>query len=54
MNSNNQSTLSRPLDLKAGDPIPNRLVKAAMTEAYAISPDEMCKSAKEVDALQKG
>ena len=27
---------------------------AAMTEAYGISPDEMCESAKEVDALQKG
>ncbi len=29
-------------------------LKAAMTEAYAISPDEMCEAAKEVDTLQKG
>ena len=28
--------------------------KAAMTEIYGVTPDEMCESAKEVDALQKG
>lgn len=27
-------------------------LKAAMTEVYAISPDEMCAAAKEVDSLQ--
>ncbi len=29
-------------------------LKAAMTAACAISPDEMCEAAKEVEALQKG
>jgi|GEM_PF-6521844 len=29
-------------------------LKAAMTEVYAISPDEMCEASREVDNLRKG
>jgi 2,4-dienoyl-CoA reductase-like NADH-dependent reductase (Old Yellow Enzyme family) len=50
MNSNNHTPLSEPLDLQTGAPVPNRLVKAAMTEGLA---DPQGLPTKELEALYR-
>jgi 2,4-dienoyl-CoA reductase-like NADH-dependent reductase (Old Yellow Enzyme family) len=50
MNSNNQSPLSQPLDLQSGPALPNRLVKAAMTEGLA---DPLGLPTKELETLYR-
>lgn len=50
MNSNNHTPLSQPLDLQAGAPVPNRLVKAAMTEGLA---DAQGMPTKELETLYR-